>query len=974
MIYLTDYLLIFYIWSIAAGSVYGIGLFVMGKAVEPKKLIILSVTAAAVAPLFFLAPLSHGTKLYLYLFFLTLFLYRTRKYSIFVCTGAVLAGTAVMTILEYAFAYFLFHMEFDPSWVFRALRASPGALTGALLAIVGHSWLQRKPPRERFEDFSAVTDKEQLRILKTVPLTQLYTAFLIIMAGHIIGAQMPILVRFLPLILVGSILLSYYLSRVYFAPRKAPVAPLDLVDFIVLAPVVCLIMYHTGGAASPWNVLFVPLVMVNALKGHPACGVISILAAAAALTCFGVLVHGNGVWQPHLDLLYVAVYVFIYWLVRRFIAAENTLSKEVEGARRHLLANISHDLRTPVTLMQGYTEALLDRMDKDPASASKYLRLILTRANGLKRLTTDLLELVKLETRQISLNMRRVSARELLDQVFQRYGQDAKNKGISLVVRSKTNPGGEVWLVADQDRLDRVFANLIFNALSYTPSGGAITVGAGVTPDGRQALFSVSDTGPGIDRNELPSVFQRFYKGAKARHARQGSGLGLAIAKEIVECHGGRIWVESEQGRGSTFHFTLPRRESPEQGRGQDSPGQTRVRTPVPLAQAFSVAIVVIALVATGIPLAPPDPAQVTPLLALGAAALAGFAVYRKAFPGQDGPASFGGLSDTIILVPLIHLVLLNTGCSLSLWKILFIPLIITNALKPDKVYGLFSLFMAAASLVLLGIIDLGSNVAWFREQDLAYMSLFAVVYWVVRYFMLVETSLNRELAESRRTLITCVTRDLQNPLASIIERIQALIDQGQAGRRGDLLFIHGQVMHLRGLIEDLFALVQLESRRVAPRLLPVTAEELVKRAVDRHRQGIKDKVLKVEPACPGGVSPAKAALRPRVQVDSKLLDKAFANLLTAAAAEPQGTVTISFVTEEQGQEVRFSIHIGDSTTAPIPGVSGELDSFASTQDAASRLGVLIAQQIIKIHGGHIWTETDAGRLNGFSFTLPLAS
>lgn len=984
MDYLVNYLLIFYIFGIATFSLYGLGLFVMGKTMELKKLAILAVAAAALTAPLYLIPISHGAKLCLMIFFNIFLLHRFSKFSLFACTAAVLSGFSLAVLLEYAFTLYQSSrgMVFDPSWQARALVVTPIYLAGAVLVVGGQYLLRRRPRREWFAVFNRTTDKEQLRVFRIVPLAQLYAAFMVIVVIGSTASAVPVFMsvpfsRFITIILVGPILLCFYLSSNYFNRPGAPVSPMDLVDPVTLAPIIFLVMLYTGGPASPWKVLFIPLIITNALKRHGSYGVGAILLAAAVPLYFGVTGAGlNGIWLWQLDLIYLTVYIFIFWAIRHFIAAENALSREVEGARSNLLAGISHDLRTPITLMQGYSEALLEKVEPASDSGCKYLQLILARTNGLKGLARDLLELVRLETRSIKLNLETVAVTELLEQVEHRYAADVKNKGLGLEINIPEICCGQIRLLADPGRLERVFANLIFNALNHTPPGGSITIGAAVAAEGKELTFSVADTGAGINKEELPMVFERFYKGARPRGSQKGSGLGLAISKEIVEMHGGHIRAESEEGRGSTLYFTLPLRGQVTEDAGKTRPGPTPAPRTIPLAQIVAAFIVIAALIAAGLPFATPDRAGLILMSAPGLILWAVPALWGKREQGKKHYASFGRLADLIILSPLIYHILLNSGSSSSPWKMLYIPLIITNALKPEKNCGLVAVCTAAAGLVLTAVIDQGNNLPWFVEQDLAYISLFAVIFLLVRHFMSVEILLKQELAGTRRTLLSGVARDLKAPLEVIGEKMQALIEHAVPDRekqRQYLLQIHGKVMGLRRLIENLFELVQLESRRSVLSLYPISAGEMVKRALDKHKAGLEEKGFTLQTFFRHGDLPAPSPAYPRIQADPDRLDDVFTHLLAAAAvARPRGgTITVRLTTREKEQEVLFEIYHQEQPGEAL--ISREQDNFSETQNASHSLGMLIAEQVIRLHGGRMWAGENTGEGKGFTFSLPVA-
>jgi signal transduction histidine kinase len=237
----------------------------------------------------------------------------------------------------------------------------------------------------------------------------------------------------------------------------------------------------------------------------------------------------------------------------------------IDGARRQLLSNISHELRTPMTSIRGYVEALLDNVIESPSEQRHYLRLILNKMIGLGRLISDLFELSKLESGHPDLQFRSLPARLFLERTREKYELDVVGSGLHFewedgeiaALPDKTS------VVLDTERIDQVLTNLIANAVRSTPPGGTIRLKfltqwgqrGGEPEPVRELVVQVEDTGAGIDEGDLPFIFERFYKGNDS--AAGGAGLGLAIAKEIVAHHGGKLWVESEKGRGSTFGFTL---------------------------------------------------------------------------------------------------------------------------------------------------------------------------------------------------------------------------------------------------------------------------------------------------------------------------------------------------------------------------------------------------------------------------------
>lgn len=240
----------------------------------------------------------------------------------------------------------------------------------------------------------------------------------------------------------------------------------------------------------------------------------------------------------------------------RHLSRANIELFRMEESRRHLLSNISHDLRTPMTSIQGYIEAFLDDVVVDPEEQRKYMQLIHTKTLGLNRLIHDLYQLSQLEARQITFTFEYIDVRELVADIAQKYETDIENAELQFQLHSLA-PEENCMIYVDPGRLDQVFSNLIFNAIHFTPKGGRITLSCVRNKNESMEeviIIKVKDTGAGIEKEKLPYVFDRFYKVSGTRNTSAGgSGLGLAIAKEIVLSHAGQIWVESTPESGSTF-------------------------------------------------------------------------------------------------------------------------------------------------------------------------------------------------------------------------------------------------------------------------------------------------------------------------------------------------------------------------------------------------------------------------------------
>jgi two-component system phosphate regulon sensor histidine kinase PhoR len=230
-----------------------------------------------------------------------------------------------------------------------------------------------------------------------------------------------------------------------------------------------------------------------------------------------------------------------------------TRIRRLETVRRDFISNVSHELRTPLASLKALTETLQEGALEDPPAARRFLGRIQTEVDALTQMATELLELSRIESGQVPLELKSISPYKLIQVTAERMKMQAERAGLSIHVDCAPDLPN---IRADMPRLEQVLVNLIHNALKFTRPGGEVTLTAAPQAGGF-ICFLVHDTGVGIPTDDLSRIFERFYKIDRARSG-GGTGLGLSISRHLVEAHGGKIWAESLEGRGSTFFFTIP--------------------------------------------------------------------------------------------------------------------------------------------------------------------------------------------------------------------------------------------------------------------------------------------------------------------------------------------------------------------------------------------------------------------------------
>jgi len=229
-----------------------------------------------------------------------------------------------------------------------------------------------------------------------------------------------------------------------------------------------------------------------------------------------------------------------------------TKVRQLEKIRSDFVSNVSHELRTPIASIKALTETLQEGALDDPPAARRFLSRMDVEIDNLFQLVQELLELSKIESGRVPIKKIICSPKELIEIAKERMQVQAERSGLEL---SADVPDYLPELMADPDKVGQVLVNLIHNAIKFTPPGGKIIIKA--INEGTQVVFSITDTGVGIESELLSRIFERFYKTDRARSS-GGTGLGLSITKHIIDSHNGKVWVESQVGEGSTFYFSLP--------------------------------------------------------------------------------------------------------------------------------------------------------------------------------------------------------------------------------------------------------------------------------------------------------------------------------------------------------------------------------------------------------------------------------
>lgn len=235
---------------------------------------------------------------------------------------------------------------------------------------------------------------------------------------------------------------------------------------------------------------------------------------------------------------------------------DTTEQEKEERERRLFVSNVSHELRTPLTSVKSYLEALDEGALTEPV-APDFIKVSLDETNRMMRMVTDLLHLSRIDNETSHLDVELINFTAFITFILNRFDKMRSQDDEKKYELVRDYPINSVWIEIDTDKMTQVIDNILNNAIKYSPDGGKITVTMKTTDD--QMILSISDQGLGIPKQDLPKIFDRFYRVDRARsRAQGGTGLGLAIAKEIIKQHKGFIWAKSEYGKGSTFTIVLP--------------------------------------------------------------------------------------------------------------------------------------------------------------------------------------------------------------------------------------------------------------------------------------------------------------------------------------------------------------------------------------------------------------------------------
>lgn len=235
---------------------------------------------------------------------------------------------------------------------------------------------------------------------------------------------------------------------------------------------------------------------------------------------------------------------------------------------KELLSNITHDLKTPITSIKGYVEGIMDGVARSPEQMDRYIRTIYNKANDMDRLLDELSFYTKIDANRIPYHFEKIDAAAFFSDCADEVGTEMEASGFQFSYTGNIPPG--VVVIADAEQMKRVINNIVGNSVKYSDKERGI-IRLKLLDDGDFVRIEVQDNGRGISREDLPNIFNRFYRADSSRSSKGGSGIGLSIVKKIVEDHGGRVWAKSEPGKGTSMNLSLRKYAEGDRGCGQNS-------------------------------------------------------------------------------------------------------------------------------------------------------------------------------------------------------------------------------------------------------------------------------------------------------------------------------------------------------------------------------------------------------------------
>ncbi|MBI4375936.1 MAG: response regulator [Elusimicrobia bacterium] len=658
------------------------------------------------------------------------------------------------------------------------------------------------------------------------------------------------------------------------------------------------------------------------------------------------------------------------------LASANEQLKKLAQIKSDFFANVSHELRTPLTLIQGPLDALANGR-QGTLNPEQKTALDLMRMNSirLRKLIDELLDFSKMEAGKLKLAWKVIDLSSLIKLMTTQIEGAAKLKGLTVACRILAE---KAEIYGDPDKLDRVFLNLISNALKYTPAGGRVQLE--VIDMGTMYRVSVKDTGIGIPQSELPKLFQRFHRVASSEHSYKGTGIGLAFAKELVELHGGQILVESTPGEGSSFHVelrkgrehipsgeTLAQATSSEYQLNQDERRllENTLGTSTQVYENFRTSQPASSSSRPRILIVEDNPDMASYLMQLLRAEF-------EVFVARDGVDGLEiARKETPALIISDAMMPKMTGEELCL-----------KVRQDEQLKQLPFIFLTARGEQELKIRGLEAGADDYLVKPFSPKEL------LVRINSLLNLrKLQRELQEANTRLkeldraksefVSIVSHELRTPMTSIngfLTTIQTRNAQLSDEKKREYLHImHQESTRMIRLVNDLLDITKIELGHYEMNKIKSDFSDLTKKVVES--MWIQNPQLTFK------ISGLEATVL--LEIDPDKIRQVLINLLSNAAKySPKGGVV---AVDIQGRNGKTEIRIKDQG----PGIPKEhlqklfhkfyrvetvTPNKANKGPKGTGLGLAITKKIVEMHGGDIWVESEVGKGSQFCFTLPLPS